>query len=225
MYPSDQKGQCLICFSSLDDDCTLYTLLFHPPICQDCLHSFVETSGNFCLENIPMTILYQYNDFFKKLLFDFKGKGDYALKDTFLTNHVASLKRQYASHVIVVAPSSDQDNIRRDFCPNLSIARTFSQDIFTGITKKNFYKQTSQAKRELVKDVLKISGGNRLKNRKVLIFDDVITSGSTIKAMIGLLSPYKPESIEILIMASSNPDRFLDKKSLAGRFKLLQSPR
>lgn len=223
MHPSDQKGQCLICFAPLDDDCALFSLLYHPPICQNCLHRFEATSGNFSVSKKPLAILYHYNGFFKKVLFNYKGRDDYALKDAFLVSHLSRLKKQYASHLVVIAPSSELDNTRRGFCPNLAIVRTFSCDIFTGITKKHFYKQTSQVRRELVKEALKIEWGERLRGRKVLIFDDVITSGSTIKAMINLIMPYQPESVEILVLASSNPARFAPDKKRMFPYGLLDS--
>lgn len=225
MYSSNQKGQCLICFDSLDDDYNLFSLLYQPDVCQNCLNSFKRTSGSFHFGNYPLIILYQYNEFFKKLLFNYKGRYDYALKDAFLINYVLHYQKKYAHHLVVIAPSSDKDNQRRGFCPNLAVVQGFSANIFTGITKKYFYKQTSQTRRENVKYALQIEGGALLEDQKVLIFDDVITSGSTVGAIIKLIEPCHPASIEVLVLASSQLDKFTVRKKIFPRFRLPATPK
>lgn len=150
----------------------------------------------------PTTIVYQYNDFFKQLLFQYKGQYDLALKDVFLCTMVTELQRKYKDYIIVVIPSSNEDNNKRGFCPNEKIVETFSTKIFTGMYKNTNYKQTSQKDRTGIKKVLEIKDGYLLTNQKILIFDDVMTSGNTILACTEIIAPYHPKCIEILILSS-----------------------
>ncbi len=222
MHQSNKNGQCLICFGCLDDDYDLYSLLCHPVICQKCLHSFQRYNHSVAIDSYQVTILYYYNDFFRNLLFGYKGKYDYALRDAFLNSYRPTLKKKYHNHVVVVVPSSNHDNKVRGFCPNQAIATTFSANVFTGLYKKTNYKQTSQKDRSKVKKILAINQGEQLENRKILLFDDVITSASTIKAAIDLIRQYSPASIEVLVLASNQIDRFeSDKSKMLKNIKLI----
>lgn len=213
MHQSDKNGQCLICFGSLDDDYDLYSLICQPKICQKCLHSFHRYNRSISIDSCQVTILYYYNDFFKNLLFTYKGKYDYALRDAFLNSYQPLLEKKYRHHVVAIVPSSTHDNQVRGFCPNQGIATTFSNQVFTGLYKKTNYKQTSQKDRSKVQKILAIEQGEQLENRKVLIFDDVITSKSTIKACIALIRQYHPARIDVLVLASNQIAQLESDKS------------
>lgn len=210
MYKTIKTRQCLICHQSLNQETNLFSYLYHPSLCQRCIQQFKIIEEKITLKNYPLCILYQYNDFFRKILYQYKALGDYALKDAFL-NSFPELKRKYRKHVIVIIPSSKKDNARRGFCPNEQIAYVFSNQIFTGLYKSNNYKQTKQRDRTLIKKVLKIDNGFLLEDKKVLIFDDVMTSSNTLQTAISLIEKYHPKSIELLVLACPYIQRFLNK--------------
>lgn len=83
------------------------------------------------------------------------------------------------------------------------IARSFNDNIFTGLFKINDYKQTKQTDRSLVNKIIKINDGEQLYNKDVIIFDDVITSGNTIMTCTKIIESYQPRSITLLVMASN----------------------
>ena len=201
MYSGYKDSQCLICFQDLRQSISLFHLIHHPPICLTCLQSFDVLDRTFSFDGYSLTILYHYNDFFKKLLFQYKGLYDYALKDAFLQSFLSELKVKYKHHIIAVVPSNE--NKKRDFYPNEEIVKTFHSSIFKGLYKNKLYKQTDQKDRSFIKDVIQIKDGNRLTNQKVLLFDDVITSGYTIRSCIKQIEKYHPKSIEILVLATN----------------------
>ena len=206
MYSRYQNNQCLICFDDLHHSISLFHLLYHPSICLACLKSFdvIEKTLNF--QGYSLTILYRYNDFFKKLLFQYKGLYDYALKDAFLQSFKSELKVKYQHYIIAVVPSNE--DTKRGFYPNVELVKTFSQNIFLGLYKKKDYKQTSQKDRSLIHKVIDIEDGHLLTNQKVLLFDDVITSGYTIQSCIYQIEKYHPKSIEILVLATNQFSTF-----------------
>ncbi len=59
------------------------------------------------------TMIFLDNSFFNIIALD-----DYALKDCFIESF-QELKRTYKNYIIVVIPSSQKDNKRRGFCPNV----------------------------------------------------------------------------------------------------------
>lgn len=202
MHQDNSKRQCLICFGELMKDVSLYHFIYHPPICLKCLRSFKIIDRVFKLDGFSIRILYEYNDFFKKLLFQYKGQYDYALKDTFLNSWQGEFKEKYRDYLIVVAPSSNQDNLKRGFCPNESIMRGINNQIFLGLYKITNYKQTENHDRTGIKKVIRIKDGHLLTNKKILLFDDVITSSNTLLICLELIKQYNPKKIEILVLSS-----------------------
>lgn len=202
MHIYNKTRQCLICFQEIQSKPSLYHFCHQSSLCLDCLNKFDIYNQHHYFNNYPLTILYYYNSFFKKLLFQYKGQDDYALKDAFL-NSFYDFKIRYRRHLIAIVPSSDEDNKRRGFNPNEMIVRSFSNNIFTGLYKTSSYKQASQSDRSLIKQYIKIKDGQRLFNQDVIIFDDVITSGNTIMACANLIASFHPKSISIIVLASN----------------------
>ena len=115
----------------------------------------------------------------------------------------SELQRRYKDYLIVVAPSASKANDVRGFAPNQAIAMTIHSHVFNGLYKKVNYKQSDQSytQRAGIRDVIGLRGGLFLKNRKILLLDDVMTSGETIKTCLKLIEKEKPQKIEILILA------------------------
>lgn len=201
-----QSDECLICFEKLNKKVSMTHLINDEKICLECMEKFAIIEHTLFFHHYPMRILYDYNPFFQSLLYQYKGLYDYALKDAFLALFKDELKRKYKDYIIVVVPSSDKENSIRGFSPMKEIASTLHDHIFMGLYKKVDYKQSliSFKERKSVKDKIGINHGERLKGKKVLILDDVITSGSTMEACADLVEDCHPECIEILVLASSH---------------------
>ncbi|MGX8680230.1 MAG: ComF family protein [bacterium] len=207
MYQDNTQTQphvCLICLKPLKHSSSYSHLLHIQPLCQSCLASFTRIDTHLTIMAHSVCVLYAYDDFFKALLYRYKGLYDYALKDAFLPFSLSVLKRKYHDYYVVPVPSSTADNIKRGFAPNLEIVKTFSTKIFCGLYKRIDYKQSAQSyeTRHLIWEVLELRSGMILYNQKVLLFDDVLTSGETIKACIRLIEHYHPACLEVLVLSS-----------------------
>ncbi|HKM02590.1 MAG TPA: phosphoribosyltransferase family protein, partial [Bacilli bacterium] len=55
--------------------------------------------------------------------------------------------------------------------------------------------------RQNVIDKLEVVKGERVRDKKILLVDDLFTTGATVKAMIKLLKPYNPKKIQVLTLA------------------------
>ena len=69
--------------------------------------------------------------------------------------------------------------------------------------KSEQYKQSDHKARDrhLISKYLKVSDLEKVKNKKILLVDDVVTTGSTLKAAIELIKEGKPKCIKILTLA------------------------
>ena len=117
MHRTNPTRQCLICHQELDIETNLFYYLYHPSLCQQCIQQFEVIDLHLTLQHYPLHILYEYNDFFRKNLYQYKALDDYALKTAFF-NSFPELKRKYRKYIVVIIPSSKEDNTRRGFCPN-----------------------------------------------------------------------------------------------------------
>jgi predicted amidophosphoribosyltransferase len=201
-----QHNECLICFSPLLKDISLYHLLYDVPICLSCLNKLHIIDHVINFHQYPLRILYEYNDFFQSLLYQYKGLYDLALKDVFLCLYKDELISRYKDYYIVIAPSNDKANELRGFVHMEEIALSINKRVFKGLYKREEYKQSdlSFEERKLVKHKIGIKNKEVLRNQKVLIMDDVITSSSTLKTCLDLVKTCHPKCIELLVLSSSH---------------------
>jgi competence protein ComFC len=199
-----QYHECLICHKNLESEISVRRFFEAYPVCLECLSQFDRRDVTIDLEGLFVRILYYYNEFFKSLLFQYKGQYDYALKDAFLVNDVKDLKRVTREMVVAVAPSEESANAKRLFAPNVEIVKSFSHHIFKGLYKKCAYKQSDHdfGSRKEVREVIGIKHGEALRGKDVLLFDDVITSGETLKTCAKLINDYHPSSLRALVLSS-----------------------
>ena len=172
MHQNNQKTQqdaCLVCGQPLLKDISLIHLINNYSLCLSCMKKFEILNWKFYFNHYHLTILYLYNDFFKTLLFQYKGQYDYLLKDVFVDLYKQEFNQRYKDYIIVPIPSSKEDNQVRGFAPMKEIALTFSTHLFLGLYKKQKYKQSDMPYhlRNQNNDLLSIHQGNQLLNKKI----------------------------------------------------------
>ena len=145
-----QCNECLICNQVLLKNMSLLNFVYPIPICDKCIQQFDFINKTIQFYHYPLHILYVYNDYFKTLLYQYKGVYDYALKDVFLCLYKNELKERYKNYIVVVAPSSKEDNQRRGFAPMEEIAKTVFLHVFNGIYKLLDYKQSDYSFEERI---------------------------------------------------------------------------
>ena len=190
-------NRCLICFGVIEET------LNNNAVCNKCLSKFNIIETTVYYKGIEIFILYDYNDFFKGILYRYKACYDKALKDAFLTNYLMKLRRKYKTRKVICAPSSEEDDKRRGFNHVKLVFEALKLEQIDCLKKTNQYKQSNQRyeDRKNIQKNIKIDKTMINNKDKLLIVDDVATSLSTIKAIIHLL-PTKSD-IKVLILASN----------------------
>lgn len=155
------------------------------------------------VDGVPTQCLYRYNDAFRSLLFQYKGQGDYELKSIFLEMLLPELRWRYRTHWLIPAPSFLADAEERGFDTLEGLFESLKRPWLRCIEKTHRFKQSSlpMVERQKINEKLHLVSTEGIQGKDVLLVDDVLTSGSTLKAMIALIRPRGPRSLRALILA------------------------
>lgn len=159
-------------------------------VCKDCMKNFKILKQTYRINGVLLYVLYEYNDFLERLLFQYKEQKDIVLKDVFLYSHTY-LHKTFKKYCVCSLCSSDTKRMERGFEPTIEIFSTLGVFIHSPFYKKENVKQSSQSKKQRshIKDVLAIKEMYPLPQQKILLVDDVCTTGNTLNSAQNLLHP------------------------------------
>ena len=145
---------------------------------------------------------YLYQEEIRLAILQYKESCDQYLARIFLHPYWAYYFRK---HVVVLVPSTHSSKLRRGFdhIELLAIESGF-KDIHHVFEHRGIQQQALKSKdnRSDVADEISLVDAASIKDKKVLILDDIITSGSTILTCEKLLKPHAL-SIDVLTVARS----------------------
>ena len=203
--------QCIICHKVIEET---FNSLFSDRyrVCYKCFEKFKIREITVFIDNVECFIVYYYDEFFKELLYKCKGCYDYVLKDAFLTYNLKKIRSRYKGYTIVLAPSNVSGESKRGFNHLNEIFKNLNFPIINCFYKTKEWKQSDKKfdDRHKIQNVIKIDKQALKGIKKVLIVDDVLTSGATIKAMIKQI----PSNIDKKVLVLSSNCKFLSNKSV-----------
>ena len=151
--------------------------------------------------------VYYYNPFIRKLIYQYKGCYDYVLCDVFLESYYNLLKMRYFDYYVIPIPSYEKDDDERGFNHVVETYKRLGLKMLNILMKTEKHKQAISnlnQRREVYKS-LAIKHRVDLRYKKVLIVDDVYTTGSTMKSAINLVEKLNPRIIKVLVVAKTKP--------------------
>lgn len=201
----NQTNHCKICFKEINDFSLHNFLNKNNVVCEECFKKFVPKFIHFKHGDVRCLSIYNYDANIKDLLYKYKGCYDYELKSVFLNRYLWYLKLKYYGFKVITLPSYALDDERRGFNHVKEIAKLLNLPILDILIKTKPHKQADQtaAGRKKIKEVLQLSHVEAIENNKILILDDVHTTGSSIQAAIDLIKEGKPKKIEVLVIAKN----------------------
>ena len=139
----------------------------------------------------------------KSLIYILKGCYDIELSKVFLRYFAKFLHFFYIGYYMIPIPSNEVDDKKREFNHVIEIFKDLHLPMLRIIYKNKPYKQSDyKAKdRHNISKVLELSDIEVIKNKKILLVDDIFTTGSTLKAAIELIKKGHPKKIKALTIA------------------------
>lgn len=140
----------------------------------------------------------------QEVLYQFKGCGDYELYSVFLEYYLPYLNYKFKGYEIIPAPSSKKNDEERGFNHVEEIFKNMHLKINKCIHKTKQVKQAdlTTKQREKIGNYLVIDDVD-LRHKKILLVDDVYTTGSTIKSMIELVREKGAKKIKVLLVSKT----------------------
>ena len=184
----------------------MFHILSDYRICMKCYREIVPSFIKFKVGHYKALAIYEYDERIKKLLYQFKGCFDIEIFDVFLSRFARELRLMYFDYIMVPIPSYKEDDEIREFNHVEEMFKVLKLKTERVLEKTEKIKQANLSfkQRKEIKNFLRITNGDVIRNKKILLVDDVYTTGSTMSAAISLIEQYHPKRIEILVMSKTS---------------------
>ena len=195
---------CKICFRPIEQTSFHSVITKNATICHNCLLKLEPVLETFWCEKIQCFHLYFYNQKIQELLYQFKGCKDYELRTVFLEYYAPYLNLKFNGYTIIPAPSCKESDEERGFNHVEEMFKILKLKMLKCVHKTKSIKQAdlTTKQREKIGNILEIDDVD-LSKTKVLLVDDVYTTGSTIKAMIKMVQEKGAKKIKVLLMSKT----------------------
>lgn len=150
-----------------------------------------------------MHIVYEYNEFLESMLFQMKEGRDIALAPVFFHDVMKQISKKFRHYVVVRMPSAKEKTMERGFHPLQEMLKSCTLQQIDPFYKTSNHKQSLQSieHRKIITQVMQKKPDVNLPNRKLLLIDDVCTSGATLRHALHLLHDHK-QKIEIITLSA-----------------------
>ena len=184
-----QAERCLWCGGPLIAGRSFLQLMTgKDELCGKCRSLLTPYGKTVVIEGLHVYALYVYDENFMKFLVQYKECMDEALKDVFLSPYLYPVKRRTAGKTLVVMPSSVQKRELRGFDTLKQLYGQLNCPFADLLEKgKNFQQSGNAEQRKKNAETIRLKDNITLPEGKMILVDDVVTTGSTLLAASKLL--------------------------------------
>lgn len=195
---------CRLCMEDITKGQTIFDFLHQDALlCGHCHSQLDVLNRTTYLDGMPLHMVYRYNDFMENMIFQYKEGHDTALRDVFFYDIRKELHKKFRRYTIVLMPSSEEKTKERGFLPVREMLRECRLHMIEPFYKSKDIKQSLQTyeNRVNISQVIRRRPELQLPNQKLLLVDDVCTSGNTLKCAYHLLQEhtYKIEALALCV--------------------------
>jgi competence protein ComFC len=172
----------------------------HGELCHDCIRWEEDEDWKGYLEkNIS---LYLYNDFLKEVIAQYKFRGDYILARVF-ANAIMEVLHKMEADLLVPIPLSEERLFERGFNQAAVLLAEAGFPAAPALSRIHFEKQSKKSRSERIHlpQVFAVNPSMSLQGKKVVLIDDIYTTGSTLRHAAKLIKESGAASVHSLTLA------------------------
>ena len=157
--------------------------------------------------------LYKYENIIRNKIIDYKFNEKAYLSATFekmiiKNEKIYSFLKKY--DIILYVPMFKKNKLIRGYNKSELIAKRISRTLGISLEKNNLVKTrntkkqstlTKQQRKINIKDAFKVQKPENIKNKKIILFDDIYTTGNTVNECSKVLKKAGAEEIVVLTIA------------------------
>lgn len=159
------------------------------PVCLSCSKKFTRHKKSYRINQVDYHILYEYDEWSERLLFQYKEQRDIVLSQVFLYSEQEWIFKKRKHFTWIGLCSSEKKRAERGFEPLLEIFKAYSVFVYSPFYKLDNQKQSKMSKenRKQIKHALRRKEGYWFPNHHLILVDDVITTGHSVEAALALI--------------------------------------
>lgn len=199
------REDCMLCLEDIHRKQDFFHWLKQDALlCGECRNQLAYVNTFRKLGNMKIHILYSYNDFIENMLFQFKEGRDIALAPVFLHDHKRKIEQMYKGYTMIFMPSSEEKTKERGFYALEEMYKEIKLAKLAPFYKSENRKQSTlhYEERQKINEVIHLSSKMHLPKKKLLLVDDVCTTGATLKCAYDLLREHTVE-IEAFVLCAN----------------------
>ena len=194
LRPITTDCRCLWCGRSMKYDSSFREMFFIDDVlCSRCRQNLTLRKRTFKVEGIPIEGLYVYEGLVRDMLLQYKENYDEALFPVFLYPYIKELRRKYRKYAVVPVPSSSEMVNKRGFRHVNKIFSMLDLPVCDLIEKTDNVEQKKSRKRSDIGKHFRLIPEFPSHVRKILLVDDIVTTGSSMISCYHLLEQKCPE--------------------------------
>lgn len=189
--------QCQICSRPF---CSIDLKFRRGDLCHDCFRWEEDPQWQGYLERNHS--LFLYNDFLKEVIAKFKFRGDYVLAKIF-SERIKEKLDQLTPDLLVPIPLSEERLYERGFNQAAAILAEAGYHPENLLSRIHSEKQSNKSRAERIHlpQVFQVNSNVDLAGKKVILIDDIYTTGSTLRHAAKLLKEAGAASIQSVTLA------------------------
>lgn len=215
-----KQERCLYCFENIQNGLSFQDWLRQDEVlCGNCKAALHVLQLDTSIDQLPLHILYEYNEAMESMIFQMKEGRDIALAPVFFHSFRKKIIDRYRHSTIVLLPSSKEKYAERGFQPMKEMLKGMPMDIIEPFYKSENHKQSLQSfeNRAHIDQIIQRKKTIQLPPTPLLILDDVCTSGSSLKRAYDLIKEHTYKIEALVLCAHPLFVESCDKKGLRHR--------
>lgn len=157
--------------------------------------------------------IFKYEGIIRKLILDYKFHEKpymYVCFVNFVLKNEKIFEKLQSYDTIIPVPISKKRMKERGYNQSLLIAKKLSREVKIPLQvncllkTKNIIEQSKlnkEQRKQNIQNVYELKNGEILNNKRILLIDDIYTTGSTVNECAKILQQARPEKIDVLVLA------------------------